>query len=188
MQRFHTDATLFKNNQYVPTCVWFTSISLCFRNITIVQELLRFHHRIFRFYFKRSELLIVLNPSENHLTFVNLPMPTLAVRILLEDNNVVLPKFHFMFSGRYSCRIQDFEKCLNTSLFPSGPSFAINWKFGISRILRYVKRICFEDVPAFPFILVAFLHNKIYGRTKFGRHFGSSKKVQNILEYGPSLN
>ena len=31
---------------------------------TIIQDLLRFHHRIFRFYLKRSEMQIVLDPKE----------------------------------------------------------------------------------------------------------------------------
>ena len=31
---------------------------------TIIQDLLRFHHRICRFYLKRSEIQIVLGPPE----------------------------------------------------------------------------------------------------------------------------
>ena len=61
--RFHAHTKLFKQIQYFPKnmlgLVWFTYV---FGLSTIIQDLLRFHHRIFRFYLTRSDIPIVSDP------------------------------------------------------------------------------------------------------------------------------
>ena len=83
------------------------------RSSTTIQDLLRFHHPVFRFYLKRTRLKIDLDPPLISFSIYSfLPVPTLTVRILLEDNNPILPKFYFMCSCRYWYHIQDFEEIL----------------------------------------------------------------------------
>ena len=65
IQRFHADSNLFNNMQ--PLFKHFVDLKrlpYVFGLSTIIQDLLRFHHRIFHFYLKRSDIPIVLGPPE----------------------------------------------------------------------------------------------------------------------------
>ena len=65
IQRFHAHPQLFINIQKLFKHMFdLISFTYVLGFSTIIQDLLRFHHRIFRFYFKRSEIPIVFDPPE----------------------------------------------------------------------------------------------------------------------------
>ena len=110
--------------------VWFNRICVCFKDSRI-SKIYQDSTIVFSvFYLKRQLPLIVLGPPFQ-------PWPS---GLLLEDTNPILPKLHFMFSGRYWYHIQDFQDLFRRIFMicrcPSFPFFA---KLRISNILKFIK-------------------------------------------------
>ena len=101
----------------------------------IIRDLPRFHHHIFRLLFKTLGHNNLFGPPEFANNILKIDSKNI---ILLEDNNLMLPKFHFMLSGKCWYHILDFGEILKRIVIicrcPSFPKFD---KTRESRMLTY---------------------------------------------------
>ena len=100
----------YSKNQYFSKNMFdLLGFTYVFKLFTIIQDLLRFHHRNFPFWFKTFGRTNGSGPPEfeNNISKKEKQFPNI---ILLEDNHLILPKLHFMFSSGYWYPLRDFER------------------------------------------------------------------------------